>query len=335
MKKSRSEIILVAIIAVLTLVSLFFYNKSNTITTISEINYKESGSTNYKVYLNQNNYYSEEFLGEGMQYISSIINNITVNYKYNIDYDADKKYNINRKIVANIKITDSDDNNKVIYTKQEELLNNDYKDSKDINLSDELKIDYGKYNKLTNEFKTNYGINADCNLVVDYIVDYKSVDKEISQSKVITMTIPLSKQMIVINKSNDINESSSYLGETKESFINKLMFVLSILFMSLALVSVIILVYLVRNRIKKESKYDRYITKLLKEYDTYITESSSTKLDDKKNVIKTTSFKELLDVRNNLDRPIIYDKVSNDQSRFIIMAEEVYVFEVNRKDMDI
>ena len=114
MKKSRSEIILVAIIAVLTLVSLFFYNKSKTITTISEINYKESGSTNYKVYLNQNNYYSEEFLGEGMQYISSIINNITVNYKYNIDYDADKKYNINRKIVANIKITDSDDNNKVI-----------------------------------------------------------------------------------------------------------------------------------------------------------------------------------------------------------------------------
>ena len=334
MKKSRSEIVLVVTIAVLTLVSVFFYNKSRTITTISEINYKESGNTSYKVYLNQNDYYSEEFLGEGMQYISSIINNVTVDYKYSIDYDTDKKFDINRKVVANIKITDSDDNNKVIYTKQEELLNDNYKDSKDINLSDQLKINYGKYNQLTNEFKTNYGINADCNLVVDYIVDYKSTDKEITQSKVMTMTIPLSKQMIVINKSNDINESSSYIGETKESFINKLMFVLAILFISLVLVCVCILVYLVKKRIKKESKYDRYIAKLLKEYDTYITESKETQLDDKKNIIKTTSFKELLDVRNNLDRPIIYDKVNNNQSRFIIVANEIYIFEVNREDMD-
>ena len=334
MKKSRSEIILIVIIAVLTLVSLFFYNQSKTITTISKINYKEDGSLNYKVYLNENSYYSEQFLGEGMQYISSIINNITVNYNYNIKYDTDKKYNINRKVLANIKITDSDDNNKVIYTKQEELLNDNYKESNDINLSDEIKIDYGKYNRLTNEFETNYGINADCNLIIDYVIDYKSTDDDISQNKVMTMTIPLSKQMIVINKSNDINESSSYIGETKESFINKLMFVLAVLFLSLVLVCACILVYLIKKRIKKESKYDRYIAKLLKEYDTYITESKETQLDDKKNIIKTTSFKELLDVRNNLDRPIIYDKVNNNQSRFIIVANEIYIFEVNREDMD-
>lgn len=334
MKKNRGEIVLGIIIGILTLVSLFFYNQSKTITTISNIDYTEEGKLNYKVYLNENSYYKEEFLGEGMQYISSIINNITVNYKYNIDYDTDKKFIVNRRVLANIKITDSEDNNKVIYTKQEELLNDKYNDSKVIDLSDELKIDYSKYNHLTNEFKTNYGINADCNLIIDYIVDYKSTDKDISQSKTMTMTIPLSKQMIVINKSNDINESSSYEGETKDSFVNKLMFALAVLFASIVLILVIILILIVRKRIQKESKYDRYISKLLKEYDTYITESSETRIDGAKNLIKTTSFKELLDVRNNLDRPIIYNKVNNDTSRFIIMSDEVYVFEVNRRDME-
>ena len=112
------------------------------------------------------------------------------------------------------------------------------------------------------------------------------------------------------------------------------MFVLAILFATLTLLSIVILVLVVKNRISKESKYDRYIAKLLKEYDTYITESKEAKIDTAKNLIKITSFKELLDVRNNLDRPIIYDKINENKSRFVIISDEVYVFEVARKDMD-
>ena len=146
--------------------------------------------------------------------------------------------------------------------------------------------------------------------------------------------MPLSKQMININKSNDINNASTYIGRTS-SIINKTMLILGIVFSTLAVIALVALIIEIRTRILNTSKYDRFVNRILREYDSYITNSNEAFITTDKNTFKVESFKELLDVRNNVDKPIIYNKINDDESMFVIISNDaIYQYIVNRSDIE-
>ncbi len=333
MKKNKSEILLVIAIIAFIAVGLYFFKQSKTIVTTAEIPYSKNGNVNYKVYLNDKSYYNKDFLDEGMQYISSIIDYIDLNYNFVAEYEGVDSYEITKKITTHLSITDAADEEKIIYSKDETL--KEEKTKKDnLGITDNVKIDYGKYNGLANSFKTSYGINANCLLKVNYSISYVNTDNGLSSSDTFTVNIPLSEQMINIEKSNGIAEQSIYLGETKESALNKVMFIVALIFWGMSLVFVLLLVLQIINRRKKESAYDRFLTKTLKEFDSYITEAKETAVDESKKVIKINSFKELLDVRNNVEKAIIYTRIDNNTSKFQIIDNEIYEFVARRSEMD-
>ena len=268
-----------------------------------------------------------------MQYITSIIDYIDLNFNYRSTYDLKDTYKVSKKITANIKITDSDKTDKVIYTETEELKNETTTVS-DINVNDNIKVDYVKYNTLANKFKSDYGISANSKLVIEYDVMYESQDNEIVDGKKMTVEFPLSRQMINIDKSSDIRVNEPYILRTSTTSLNKVMFGLFVAFAGITVLGVIVLFFEIQSRLSKESKYDRFIAKTLKENDSYITESNNTVIDSSKDIVSVNSFKELLDVRNNLEKPIIYVKVSNDESKFIIMENVIYEYRVTRKEME-
>ena len=86
MKKNKSLIILFLCIVFFALASIVTYKESNTIITTDEIKYQEVGKVGYKVYLKDKKYYNRDYLDEGMQYISSIIDYIELNYNYNLNF---------------------------------------------------------------------------------------------------------------------------------------------------------------------------------------------------------------------------------------------------------
>lgn len=330
----KKEIILFSVIIVLSLFCLYFFNKSKTSITVGEYKYQEQGGVNYKVYLNDNNYYNADYLDEGMQYISTLVDHILLDYKYNLYFDADKKFNVSKKLQTDVKIVDTEKNDKVIFSKQEVLKSENLKDTKTVGINEEVNLDYNKYNDLINEFKSKYGINANCNLYVNYTINYESTDGEIKDSRVIRIEAPLSKQMITINKTNNVNKTASFIGKTSK-MINKIMLTLAIVFTVITTSLILLLVYEITSRIKHTSKYDRYISRLLREYDSYITNSDEAAIISDKNAFKLESFKELLDVRNTVDKPIVYNKISDDESMFVIISNDVlYQYVVNRKDME-
>lgn len=333
MKKNKNEIITVIVIVVFSILSYYFYNKSNTVITKDEINYQEKGKVNYKVYLTDKTYYNSEFLDEGMQYISSIIDYIDLKYTYNATYDTTDTYNITKRVLADVKIVDRDNNDKIIYNKKETIKEEHLK-SDNVDINENLKIDYKKYNALTNQFKTSYGISANCSLVIDYQIEYQSKDKGIKNSRLFSVQVPLSEQMINISKTSDLYNSGIYIGSTTDSPLNKTMSIISMILLALSIAGVLLLIFQIRNRIKKESKYDRLISKLLRENDSYITIAKEEYIDPTKKIIKVDSFKELFDVRNNLEKPIIYLKINEDESKFIIVDNEIFEYRVTRKEIE-
>ena len=333
MKNKKNEIIISIGVIIFAIVSIYFYRESKTVVSTGEIGYEEKSNINYKVYLNDKTYYNKEYLDEGMQYISSIIDYIDVDFNYNVKFDQKNKYIINKKVLADVKIVDNDNSDKVIYTKQDIIKNENVK-SDEINLKDNIKIDFKKYNDLTNKFKTNYAISADCKLVVSYYVYYENEYGDIKQNRILNVTVPLSQQMINISKSDDINLTSTYIGTTTKSTMNNLMLIVSLIFGIVTIILVFALILEVRKRRARESRYERYVKKLLRDYDSYITESKDQNYSSNKPIIEIGSFKELLDVRNNVEKTIVYIKESDYACKFVIIDDEIYEYRITREEMD-
>ena len=328
----KKEIILLLISIVLVGTCFVLYDKSKNMTVLDEIKYNETGSVHYKVHLNDKTYYGTDYLDEGMQYISSIVDNIDLNYNYKANFDKQDKFDIITNLTATIKITDTQ-SGKIIYTKSETLKNN--KISKDnIDVNENVVLDFKKYNELANEFKTKYGISANSKLDLNYVIQYVDNKNGINQSKLLRIEVPLSEQMINVTKSEDINNDSSIIVSTKKSIYNTILFIGAIVLLVVASICIVKFIDVVRKRIDSESKYDRFIKKTLREYDAYITISETDYKDKEKNKIIITTFKELLDVRNNLEKPIIYYKIDENNSKFSIISDEIYEYKITRKEMD-
>ena len=56
-------------------------------------------------------------------------------------------------------------------------------------------------------------------------------------------------------------------------------------------------------------------------------------IDENKTILKVSSFKELLDARNTLNKPIIYNKINNIKSEFIVEDESV-IYKYVMKEAD-
>ena len=92
----------------------------------------------------------------------------------------------------------------------------------------------------------------------------------------------------------------------------------------------------IENNIKAlTSEYDKYVGKILKNYDRLIVESRTNINLKKYNTVNVKSFTELLDVRDNLKLPIIYfNIVKHEKGMFYIKdGNDIYVVVI--KDCDL
>lgn len=305
-----------------------------------QLNYNEQQNINYKVYLTDDTFYNAKYLNEGMQYISSIINYIDVDFNHKVIFEDIINYDVNTKIMADINIVDKANSDKIIYNSEELLFDNSdkVKNSNVIDVSKNIKIDYKKYNKIANEFKTNYGISANCSLVVKFYVNYEGSYKKndaIKNSSVGTLEIPLSEQMINIDKSNDINNSLVYNFTNVDSVGIKILKIISVILYVACIVMLIIFLIKIIKISNTRNKYDVYIRKILRQYDAYIAETKSVINETGKTVIKCNSFKELMDVRNNIEKAIIYVKINKFNSKFLLIDNnEIYSYQVSSSDFN-
>ena len=72
------------------------------------VSYRESGSIDYNVFLKENEFYAEEYLGKNQSYVASLIDKIITDFSYEIDMDADDvNYRYSYTIHATLEILDN------------------------------------------------------------------------------------------------------------------------------------------------------------------------------------------------------------------------------------
>ena len=332
--------ILLVIILLGGLITSMFLSFS--ITKSEKIIYENKSNIDYKVYLNDNEFYDQEYLGKGMAYVASLIDKINIDYNFIFNTNKESDINLKYKVMAKLVIS-SQNNSKIFYENEyviskEEI--KELKNEKEYLINKSVVIDYDYYNGLANKFKSKYAVNTDSYLEVYLLVNEKNKDDnsyELNSEQKASLVIPLSQQEINIGlEEKNINEDKQVvfppeivITDARFIILDVILFILAVVFLArfmkkLTLIS------------SKKSDYDKYVDKLLRGYDRLIVNVKTSPNFENYNVIKVESFDELLDVRDNVKEPIKYYVIIEHQKCefFITNNDDLYLYVVKAIDID-
>ncbi len=305
-------------------------------------NVTEKGNIDYKVYLLKNDFYENDYLEKDMLYVASLIDKIVIDFNYNLESTNKESIDFTYSIIAKLSINNTT-GTKSYYEKVYTLLDNKKVSMNEgiaENISERISLDYPHYNNLANSFKSQYGIESDSKLTVYMIVNKKNGENtnfQMDSSSVMNIEIPLSERSVDIRfDDREINNASTIVEKQSMSTKDIVSLVISVLFILLSLIMMIKAMRNIKALSKNKNAFDKYVSKILKEYDRLIAESSTLLSFEGKEVANINKFTELLDIHDNLQKPIMYYLVEpHEQCYFYISHENViYLLDLNLESVE-
>ena len=326
-------IVMVGMILILFLAACYLIlNALNYYKTI-KVNYDEYSNVHYQVCLNQNDYYGADCLDEGMEYVSDITDFINTNFTYNVDFSRDINYKLGYHVVAITKIFDKDNTDKVLYKNEEVLVEKTdiSKNDNNVFLNTVVKIDFGRYNATVLDYQSRYSLNSSANVEVILYLDEESETR-----KVASMVVPLGEKTYSIKR--DVITNLNRVVVIKEDSWNDSNTICAVIASLLILICIWLIIRVTRLVllvVNSKSKYEQRLNQILREYDRLIVIArNGYESTEEKKVIKVDSFEELLDAREALQKPIIYSKINDVKSEFIVEDDDkLFIYILKEADL--
>ena len=332
----ESRIILLLIVIIISFfIAGFFIFKAVTHTSNDAITYNEQSEVEYDVCVTDvnNKYYSDKCLEDGMEYLSDITERIPVKFDYEMDFSNSVETNVSYFVTSEINIY-REKQGKVLNTMEEVVVERTNFDvfGDEAGFAIEADIPFNKYRDYVVNYNNQYGVNGYGELAVTLCVDNGNVIK-----KVASLNLPLSEKTFGVDLFEVDNKKQSLtLDSSHWRGINTSYGAVGIIFVLFGVLGIIRLSSLIFKVMGTTSMYQRRLNKILREYDKYIVISRGDyEVDNSKRLIKVSSFGELLDARNTLEKPIVYVKVNNVKSDFYVEdSESIYKYTLKEADCE-
>ena len=305
--------------------------------------YREKGIADFEVCYKKDDFYQGKCFNknQNMKFIASLIDKIKLDFNYQFDIDNEANLDFTYDIVGKLVISDSN-SNKIYFEKEYPLLTEkkvELNNAKNTLIDEKIDIDYGKYNSLANQFNRSYGLNSVSRLLVYMNIHKQSKDSSVAidNQSLSYVTIPLSEKAIDIAlDSNQVDTTRDVVKKVNVSLKSTFYAVIAGVLLILSIIFVIKLIRLLKKAFVPVSKYDKYIAKLLREYDRLIGEAKNMVSLDDKEVVYFKKFGELVDVHDHLGLPIMYYNVTNHVKSYfyIVHGQIVYLYVAKAVDIE-
>ena len=338
-KKVRVALIATIAVVFFSMSFIFISSSFNFYTTKSEVilNYESQSDVKYLVNLKENNYFSQDVLQMGEQYITSLIEDIEINYDYKFNSDKKIDGSYNYKIIARVN-TD----HKVDASTTKEIWSKDYilfesekirlNDSDNFTINEKVSINYDEYNEIVNNFKKDYMIaltsRVDIYMFV-YMTGIYKQNKFIEEATLMTR-IPLSEQTINITN-NFVEKDTGNLNKKTfiDRFNNVYLFSLGVVSFAIGCCIIIRQVLSIIYDSKKQSEYIKKLKKYLHDYDNIIATVKHKPNTSGVKELEFVIFEELIDAQDDLRVPIIFcETEKNECGYFYLISQECAYFYV-------
>lgn len=344
-KRTRNILIyLCAIITIfsISLVSLLIYFEKNKNYYVS---YNENGIINYKVYLRENDFFDNNYLEENNQYIASLIDYITAEFKYKLSMDEENvNYKYSYKIDAIVDVKEKGTQNS-LYNFTETILETDEKQSNSnekVSIQENVEIDYNKYNDIIKKFVSVYELDdIESTLTINMHIKTKGSCEEFREDSnnesVMTLSIPLTTKTMAIDISNNMVNANDNILVCKKDYKNVYTFL--IISIAAILCDIVLLIALVKYQIKTrtaETIYEKELKKILNNYRSYIQKINNLFDLNGYQPLRVDTFNELLEIRDTIQQPILMvENESKSGVYFIIPSNTKILYMYRLKVSDI
>ena len=311
------------------------------------INYDEKSLIDYNVFLKDNDFFENNYLGSDNQYIASLINYINANFKYNLKFeesDVDFNYSYRIDAVINVKEKNSQ---KSLYNYKETLLEKQQQianSSNELSIIESLKIEYNDYNDKIKRFINLYGleeINSTLSINMYITVDgsCEEFEEDTNNESVMTLTIPLTTKTVGIDISNNlVNSKDNVLVCRVNNPLIVLLLVISVILLIVDIIIVIKLIKYIENTRSADSKYERELKKILYNYHSYIQEMNNAFDLTGYKLIDIKNFNDMLEIRDTENKPILMTSSKEKKITYFIIPTNtnlLYVYRLRVSDMEI
>lgn len=323
--------IIILTILVFILIGVYNFNKPK-----ENIAYNESSNVDYKVFLNDNEYYNSNYLEKDNKYISSLIKKITANFNYDLSLEKkDIDYTYSYSVDAEIDVKEKNATSS-LYKFKESLLKEKSESKKsidDLKIQEKIDIDYNKYNNFIKKFISDYELDdvistLNVNMHIKINDVWKSDEAQTDGEYVISLVIPLNTKTVEIEIDSDLLD---YRDSEDKSQSSNNYFILALITILVAL-DIILIIELVRYMIKTTTAQDIYnmeIKKILNNYGAYIQKVDEGFDLNSYKAVWLNSFSDMLKIRDTIQEPILMiENAKNNETCFAIPTKTntVYVF---------
>lgn len=282
-----------------------------------EVTYSDKGSVSYKVCVHESDYYDNSCEKEGESYPTAAL--IDANFGYHGVY-SEPIEGLKYYVVANTRVYDKKYEDKVLYESEDLIVDKtDIDPSTNITIQEQTTIEYVKYNQYALNYYKKYPIDSVVDLEVALYIEDRGKDRKVS-----SIVLPLGQNNFEIEKDTvDESNQTTTLDVDMWNEENTIYVIIACVLIILALILLFRLTCFVLKVTTHKSEYQRELDELLSEYDSLIVEAEAgyePSLD--KELIKVDTFDDLLKIKDEVDKPIIFSRVNDVKSEFIVEDEE-------------
>lgn len=292
--------------------------------------YQIEQSADYKVYLKKNDFIEKEYLEKNLVYLQGIVDYIDFDFSYHFFSFSKTPLDYHYDIIATLFI-DSQNSNQNLLTKEYEIVKNRafYLEQSDkITIQEKINIPYQDYNAEVTRFKENFNIAIKAYLKLDFIVSTNilldptspTTKTTVSESKI---ELAQSTFEIYQEKIGDTATGMQIIETTNEEKNYRFSF-----FVLLLLFSLLLLILQIRkNNNAKQSIYELELSVLLRRYRTIIVELKDELILDNFKIIQVKEFDELLDIEEEIRKPILFYETPDKTAVFTILEDSTLAFQ--------
>lgn len=337
-----AQIIALAVVLVIALSCLVVYDRMN---RTYYIEYTESGDADFKVFLNDNQFFEKDYLGKDQSYVAGLIKNIVADFSYDLNMDAsgvgfDYTYQIDAQLIIANK-----DSGDYIFAPVYEIVPQTagtVQNGNRLDIDKSVTIDFNEYNALASEFISVYGLKRTTStLVVTMTVDVLSRCDEFEDnnqnSYFVALNIPLTEENFSIFTTSSTPEAQNKVLACSGAVNQNVFLIIAIIMLSLAVLMAAFLTafsYITRN---EDVTYTNKVRKLVSSYRAFIQQMEGEFDVTDYQIVPIKTFNEMLGIRDTIQSPILmFENLDQTMTEFVIPTNTkiLYTFTIKVDNYD-
>ena len=345
-QEHRKKIIYIFLAAVLalsvltgTMTAIFLHLNAETY-----VDFNEEGTALYHAYLNDNEFYEEEYLNGDHAYVSSLIHHMDAAFSYRLEMDVeDVTYRYQYRVDAQLVILDRD-SGAAIYNPVETILGPTQETftGKVLYINPKVDIDYVYFNQKAIKFIEEYHLSGvSASLKVTMFVDVVGMSETFASDSegqyTIQVQIPLNQTTLKPQTTSTIPTGPQKIlaNPNEHQTVFKILAIIFGILDAAGIAAAIVFVVKTRD---VHIDYARKVQKIVGSYKSFIQKINTPFDNSGYQVLSVDTFNEMLELRDTLQSPVLmYENEDKTCTTFQIPtdAKLLYTFEIKVDNYDL